>query len=71
MWVKSVKHKLTKRLVDRQVGFHHKHGSAHHLGFLKHVTSFPVQHTVDPTDHLLRALHGQEAQRSERNTDDE
>lgn len=29
------------------------------MRLLKHVTSFPVQHTVDPTDHLLRALHGE------------
>lgn len=52
---------LTEGLVDRQVGFHHKHGRSHHVGFLKHVPTFPVQHAVDPTDHRLWALQGEEA----------
>lgn len=60
-----LKHTLTKGFIDRQEGFHNKHGSSHDLGFLKHVTSFPVQHTIDPAYHLLRALHGKEAQQSD------
>lgn len=46
------------------------------MGLLKHVTSLPVQHTVDPTDHLLRTLRGKQGtadrQRvDKRNTDNE
>lgn len=47
---------LTKGLVDRQVGLDHKHGGAGHLGLLKDVATFPVQHTVDAANHLLWAL---------------
>lgn len=51
-----VLHTLTKGFIDGQVGFHHKHGSSYHLGFIEHVTSLPVQHAVDATYDLLRAL---------------
>lgn len=51
-----LKEKLTKGLIDWQVGFYHKHGSPHHLRLFKHVTSFPVQHTIDPAHYLLRTL---------------
>lgn len=39
------------------------------MGLLKHVTSFPVQHAVDPTDHLLRALRGKQGTADRRRVD--
>lgn len=47
---------LTKRLVDRQVRLHHKHGGASHLGLLKDVASLPIEYPVDASDHLLWTL---------------
>ena len=44
-------------LVDRQVGLDDEHGGARGLSFLEHVTSPPVQHSVDTSDCVLRALH--------------
>lgn len=47
---------LTERLVYRQVSLDHKHGCSRDLGLVKHMPTFPVQHTIDATNHLLRAL---------------
>ena len=43
-------------LIDRQVGLDHKHGGAGSLCLLKHVSSPPVQHTIDSSNCVLRAL---------------
>lgn len=47
---------LTERLVHRQVRFDDEHGCPCNLTLLKHVTTLPVQHAVDPSHHLLRTL---------------
>ena len=44
-------------LVDGQVGLDDEHGGAWGLSLLEHVTSPPVQHSVDTSDCVLRALH--------------
>merc|ERR1711936_1161385 len=44
-------------LVDGQVGLDDKHGGARGLSLLEHVTSPPVQHSVDTSDSVLRALN--------------
>ena len=43
-------------LVDRQVGLDDEHGGAGGLCLLEHVTSPPVEHTVDSSNCVLRAL---------------
>ena len=43
-------------LVDRQVGLDDEHGGAGGLRLLEHVTSPSVQHTVDSSNCVLRAL---------------
>ena len=43
-------------LVDGEVGLDHEHGGAGSLCLLKHVPSPPVQHPVDSTNSILRAL---------------
>ena len=43
-------------LVDRQVGLDDEHGGAGRLRLLEHVTSPSVQHTVDSSNCVLRAL---------------
>merc|ERR1719430_149891 len=43
-------------LVDRKVGLDHEHGGAGSLCLLEDVSSSPVQHSVDSTDCVLRAL---------------
>ena len=43
-------------LVDGQVGLDHEHGGAGSLCLLKHVPSPPVQHPVESTNTILRAL---------------
>merc|ERR1719391_1959607 len=45
-----------KGLIDRQVGLDHKHGGAGSLCLLKHVSSPSVQHTIDSSNRVLRAL---------------
>lgn len=49
---------LTKGLVNWQVGLHHKHGGASHLGLLEDVASLSVQDTIDATNHLFWTLSG-------------
>merc|ERR1712180_426195 len=44
-------------LVDRQVGLDDEHGGAGGLRLLEHVTSPSVQHTVDSSNCVLRALN--------------
>jgi hypothetical protein len=46
----------TKRLVDRQVGLDDEHGCTGNLTLLKYVTTFSVQHSVDTSHSVLRAL---------------
>ena len=43
-------------LVDGQVGLYDEHGGARGLSLLEHVTSPPVQHSVDTSNCVLRAL---------------
>ena len=43
-------------LVDGQVGLDNEHGGAGGLGLLEHVSSPPVEHSVDTTNCVLRAL---------------
>ena len=43
-------------LVDGQVGLDDEHGGAGGLGLLEHVASPPVQHSVDTSNCVLRAL---------------
>ena len=43
-------------LVDGQVGLDDEHGGAGGLCLLEHVTSPPVEHTVDSSNCVLRAL---------------
>ena len=45
-----------ERLVDRQVSLDHEHGGAGGLGLLEDVSSPPVEHAVDTSDSVLRAL---------------
>ena len=45
-----------KGLVDGQVGLDNEHGGAGGLGLLEHVSSPPVEHSVDTTNCVLRAL---------------
>ena len=45
-----------KGLVDGQVGLDHEHGGAGSLSLLEDVSSSPVEHPVDSTNCILRAL---------------
>ena len=45
-----------KGLVDGQVGLDHEHGGTGSLCLLEHVPSPPVQHPIDSTNCILRAL---------------
>ena len=47
----------TERLVDRKVSLDGEHGRARTLLLAEHLTTTPVEHGVDTTDRVLRALN--------------
>ena len=57
-WHKQEKGERTERLVDGQVGLDGKHGSAHDPVLFEHVTSPPVQHSVDASHSIFWRLWG-------------
>lgn len=49
-----------ERLVDRQVCLHHEHGRACDLRLLEHVTTTPVEYSVDTSHGYLGTLKDKE-----------
>ena len=47
---------ITERFVDRQISLDVEHGCSSHLAFLKNVSTTTIEHTVNATDSILRAL---------------